>query len=281
MNRLTGIPYSFTAHGSDLHVERKMLDKKVENSAFTVTISEFNKNVILEDCGRQFRDKIEVVHCGVDPDEFKPDWKAKQSRPFQIICIASFEEVKGHIYLLQACQLLHKKDLNFECHLVGYGPLKKQMTRHVKQMGLEERIIIHAPKTRPEVIQMYAQSHVKVLPSVPTKQGKREGIPVVLMESMAMGLPAISSQLSGIPELVEDGRTGILVEPRDVKGIAAALERLYHDHELRLKMGKAGRKKVIEEFNLPQNAKQLSALFLAKFEPRNRASRSKAELAEV
>jgi glycosyltransferase involved in cell wall biosynthesis len=281
INRLTGIPYSFTAHGSDLHVERKMLDKKVENSAFTVTISEFNKNVILDECGRQAHGKIEVVHCGVNPDEFKPDWQAKESRPFQIVCIASFEEVKGHIYLLQACQLLNKKGLDFECHLVGYGPLKKQIIGQVKQMGLDERIIIHPPKARPEIIQIYAQSHVKVLPSVPTKQGKREGIPVVLMEAMAMGLPVVSSQLSGIPELVENGTAGILVGPRDAKAIAAALEQLYHDHELRLKMGKAGRERVIKDFNLPKNAKQLSKLFLSKFEPTNDEPRLEAEMAEI
>lgn len=281
INKLTGIPYSFTAHGSDLHVERRMLDKKVEASAFAVTISKFNKNLILEECGGRFDHKVEIVHCGVNPDEFKPELAGKKERPFQIVCIASFEEVKGHKYLIEACEILDKKGLDFECHFVGYGPLKKQITQLVTHLGLDKRIIIHPPLPRPEIIKMYARCHVKVLPSVPTKEGKREGIPVVLMEAMAMGLPVVSSQLSGIPELVEDGKSGILTQPCDVQALADALERLYRDPELRLKMGSAGRQKVLREFNLLNNAEQLSQLFLANFSRSSSVANLEAELVAV
>jgi glycosyltransferase involved in cell wall biosynthesis len=110
---------------------------------------------------------------------------------------------------------------------------------------------------------MLAAADVKVLPSVPTKQGKREGIPVGLMEAMASGLPVVSSWLSGIPELVEDGVAGILAAPRDVNGLAEALFRLSRDPELRRRMGEAGRAKVLREFNLEKNAEELARLFLA------------------
>ena len=281
INRLTGIHFSFTAHGSDLHVDRRMLDNKVKASAFAVTISQFNKNVMLESCGRQFEEKIKVVHCGVDPEEFKPEYSPKKERPLQIVCVASFEEVKGHKYLVQACQILNEKGLDFNCHFVGYGPLKKQVLRQVKEAGLQNRVITHNALPRPEVVKLLSQSDVKVLASVPTKQGKREGIPVVLMEAMAMGLPVVSSQLSGIPELVEDEGAGILVKPRDVKALAGALERLYQDPELRLRMGQAGRDKVIREFNLPKNAERLAGLFFTNLNRSSKSAKSEAELVDV
>ncbi|MFQ5638058.1 MAG: glycosyltransferase [bacterium] len=262
IKRLTGIPYSFTAHGSDLHVERRMLDKKIEQAAFCVSVSSFNKKVMLEECGEGVRDKIEVVHCGVAVDEFIPASGSSKNGPFEIICVASFEEVKGHQYLVEACQILNEKGVDFRCHLIGYGPLKKKVSEHIRQLGLQEKILVHKPMSRPEILERLASADVKILASVPTTRGKREGIPVVLMEAMACGLPVVSSQLSGIPELVEDGQTGILVAPRDVIGLANALLKLHQEPDVRQKMGKAGRTKVVAEFNLSKNAQRLSELFL-------------------
>ena len=263
IHRLTGIPYSFTAHGSDLHVDRTMLAKKILNSAFAITISNFNKNVMIEECGESVRNKVQVVHCGVDVEQFKPNSKMAINRPFQILCVASFEEVKGHQFLVAACKILEERGVDFRCHFVGYGPLRKRVIQQVEDLGLTERFIIHAARPRLEIIKMLSESDVKVLPSVPTKQGKREGIPVVLMEAMASGLPVVSSRLSGIPELVEEGVSGILVEPRDVNGLVEALLNLHRDSELRQRMGAAGRAKVLREFNLEKNAEQLAQLFLA------------------
>jgi glycosyltransferase involved in cell wall biosynthesis len=263
IHRLTGIPYSFTAHGSDLHVDRTMLAKKILNSAFTITVSNFNKNVMIEECGERVREKIRVVHCGADVSQFKPNFKKASSRPFQILCVASFEEVKGHRYLVEACKILKDRGVDFQCHFVGYGPLRNRVIEQVEKMGLKDEIIIHPPRPRQEIVKMLADADVKVLPSVPTKQGKREGIPVVLMEAMASGLPVVSSWLSGIPELVEDGVAGILAAPRDVNGLAEALFRLSRDPELRRRMGEAGRAKVLREFNLEKNAEELARLFLA------------------
>lgn len=266
IHRLTGIPYSFTAHGSDLHVDRTMLDKKILNSAFTVTISNFNKNVMIEECGERVRDKIRVVHCGADVSQFKPNFKKEDNRPFQILCVASFEEVKGHQYLVEACKVLKERGVDFQCHFVGYGPLRNRVIQQVQKLGLDDQIIIHPPRPRHEIVKMLADAEVKALPSVPTKQGKREGIPVVLMEAMASGLPVVSSRLSGIPELVEDGVAGILVVPRDVSGLAEALFNLSRDPELRRRMGEAGREKVLREFNLEKNAEELARLFLNKID---------------
>ncbi|NIR47291.1 glycosyltransferase family 4 protein [candidate division KSB1 bacterium] len=260
---LTGIPFSFTAHGSDVHVERRMLDKKIEAARFAVTVSDFNKNVMIEECGEQVGDKIKVVHCGVDPDEFIPNSKQKEDRPLRIICVASFEEVKGHKYLVEAFEILNRKGVEFRCDLIGYGPLKKKVRAQIRKAGLEDKVVVHKPRPRAEIVQMLREAHLKVLPSVRTKRGKREGIPVVLMEAMASALPVVSSRLSGIPELVEHNKTGLLVEPRDVQGLANAILKLVHDRKLRKTMGAAGREKVLREFDLRKNAEELSKLFLS------------------
>jgi glycosyltransferase involved in cell wall biosynthesis len=263
IHRLTGIPYSFTAHGSDLHVERRMLDRKIEAAAFAVAISTFNKNIMIEECHAPVRDKIHVIRCGVDPDSFTPMPRDEVNGPFQILCVASFEEVKGHAYLVAACQALRQQGVDFQCHFVGDGPLRRQVEEQIRRAGLADKIIVHGPLPRPQVINMLGSSEVFALPSVPTRNGKREGIPVVLMEAMACGLPVVSSDLSGIPELVDNEISGFLVSPEDSAALADALQKLSADPELRRRLGKAGREKVLCEFNLRTNAARLAELFLA------------------
>jgi len=272
VHRLTGTPYSFTAHGSDLHVERRMLEQKIQAADFVVTISSYNKNLMIEECNSPVRDKIHVIHCGVDPDFFSPRKKETGNWPLQILCVASFEDVKGHTYLVSACQLLRQRGIDFECHFVGDGPVRVKVEAQIREAALTDRIIVHGPLPRTEIIKMLETSDIFTLPSVPTAGGKREGIPVVLMEAMACGLPVVSSQLSGIPELVDDEVSGILVPPCDVEGLANALQRLGADAALRQQMGRAGREKVLREFNLRSNAAHLAKLFLA-----TRASRAKLQ----
>jgi len=261
VHRLTGIPFSFTAHGSDLHVERRMLDRKVEAAAFAVTISSFNKEIMVKECGEQARGKIHIVHCGVDPDEFPYPTVRKNRDRFQIVCVAAFKDVKGHTYLVEACRILQERGVDFACHLVGEGELRSKIEEQIAQVGLQNKVILHGARPRSEIVSMLAQSDVLALASVPTPRGKREGIPVVLMEGMASGLPVVASRLSGIPELVEDGRSGFLVPPGDSLALADALQRLRDNSHLRQQMGQAGRDKVTREFNLMTNAARRATLY--------------------
>jgi glycosyltransferase involved in cell wall biosynthesis len=261
VHRLTGIPFSFTAHGHDLHVDRRMLDTKVQAAAFVVAVSEYNREMIVADCGEHVRDKIHVIHCGVDSEVFRPQAPRSGNRPLQMICVASFEEVKGHRYLVEACRLLREQRVDFICHLVGEGPLRNETERRIAEAGLGSRVIVHGGQPRPVVARMLAESDAAVLASYPTAQGKREGIPVGLMEAMASGLPVVATRISGIPELVEDGRTGYLVPPSDSAALAAALRRLAQDAEVRERMGQAGRDKVIAQFDLRTSAAELLELF--------------------
>ena len=263
IHRLTGIPFSFTAHGSDLHVDRRMLDRKVEAAALAVTCSQFNKNVMVDECGEEARDKIHVIYYGVDLDVFLSNGHEHRPGPLRIICVASYEEVKGHKYLVEACELLNERGVDFRCDLVGGGPLRRDVEKQIAQAGLQERFTLHGMLDRSAVADLLREADVKVLASFPTKGGKREGMPNVLIEAMAAGLPVISTQLTGIPELVETGRTGILVPPASGPALADALEELSRDPDLRRRMGAAGQERARRMFDRQLNASSLAALFEA------------------
>jgi glycosyltransferase involved in cell wall biosynthesis len=261
IRRLEGIPYSFTAHGSDLHRERRMLREKVREADFAVAISAYNRRLIERECGSDAADKVRVIHCGVDPEVFAPRRGARAPGPFRILCTGSLHEVKGQRYLIDACRLLAQRGLDFECRLIGSGPDARALARRIRRAGLASRVQLLGSCTRDEVAAELARADVLAAPSVPTASGRREGIPVVLMEALASEVPVVASRLSGIPELVEDGVEGTLVAPRDAGALASALARLAGDVELRAQLGRAGRRKVLREFDQHANAAALVARF--------------------
>jgi colanic acid/amylovoran biosynthesis glycosyltransferase len=260
ISRLTGIPYSFTAHGSDLHVERRMLDRKVAEAAFVVAISEFNRGVIVDHCGPGDADKVVVLHCGVDTDVFRALPRRAEVDVLRAVCVGTLHEVKGQANLLRAAAACRRDGVEVAVTFVGEGPDRDDLTRLAAEEGIAERVTFLGAATRAEVVAQLEAADVLVAPSVVTAGGKREGIPVVLMEAMASGLPVVSSRLSGIPELVDDGVSGILTEPGDVPALAAALRRLATDADLRAAQGRAGRARVEAHFDVRSNARRLLEL---------------------
>ena len=264
IHRISGIPYSFTAHGADFQVDQHMLCEKIIESAFTVTISEYNKQFLAEICGTHIQEKIKVLYSGVDTSVFKPLPPEKITAPkeiYTIISVGTFYEVKGHTYLIEACRLLKKQELDFKCYLIGSGPFKSQLSQQVTNAGLQEHIIFHGQRTRQEVAEILKSADVLVLPSIPTSSGRREGIPVVLMEAMASGIPVVASNISGIPELIKDNKNGLLVPPKDPELLAKALLKLCADENLRVKLGQAGRQTILQDFDLHKNANSLIQMF--------------------
>lgn len=261
IHRLTGIPFSFTAHGHDVQCDRRMLGEKLGAAEFVVTVSNYNRELMVRECGEHLREKIHVIHCGVDTAHFTPESLRRSPGPLRIICTATLREVKGHAHLIEACRLLRQRGIAFHCDLIGSGELRTQVEAQIDSAGLADAFALHGPQPRAEVRRILHAADVHVLPSVLASNGMHEGIPVALMEAMACGLPVVSSAISGIPELVEDGISGLLAAPRDSTAIADALERLAGDPDLRARMGAAGRKKVIREFDLAANTAKLAALF--------------------
>src|SRR5712664_1600403 len=142
VHRLTGIPFSFTARGSDVQSDAHMLKEKVEAADFVISVSEYNKEIILRKCGPGVDKKIHVVHGGVNVDRLSPRPQSAAHRQLRILCVARFEEVKGHTHLIEACRLLKDRSLPFECRLIGDGPLVPQIRNQIRQSGLSGEVLM-------------------------------------------------------------------------------------------------------------------------------------------
>lgn len=265
VHRLTGIGYSFTAHGSDLHIDQTMLAEKIDEARFVVTISHYNQIFIAEHVGAARADKVHIVHCGVDTDLFRPPEGPRQSAaqgPLRILCIAALRDVKGHRHLIDACALLTTRGIAFRCELVGEGPMRRDIERQIASLGLTDKVLLLGPLPQKRILcKLREETDVVALTSILAPRGNREGIPVTLMEAMACALPVVSSHISGIPELVEDGISGLLAAPGNAEAIANAMERLASDPALRAALGHAARMRVVSAFDIHRNAGELARLF--------------------
>lgn len=268
VNMLTGLPYSFTAHAHDIYVERPMLDEKLRRASFVVTISEYNRRLLHTLYGA-LANKTVVIHCGVDPDVFQPRLAHQSRNPFTILCVASLQDYKGHPYLIDACHQLKQQGIPFRCLLVGEGEERPAIETQIAERGLTQHVTLLGHQPRSRVSELVGEADVMVLPSISTSTGKQEGIPVALMEALASEVPVVASAISGIPELVEDGHTGLLVPERDALALAQALLRIYQEPALGQQLGAAGREKVLREFNLRANAAALFALLMRDWSARS------------
>jgi colanic acid/amylovoran biosynthesis glycosyltransferase len=263
INRLVGLPYSFTAHGSDLHVDRHMLCEKVTAARFVVAISEDNRQVIELECPAAPAGRVSVIHCGVDTSVFRPaDGASTRSsraaaaggRQLEILAVGTLHEVKGQSVLVDACRELAARGVAVRARLVGDGPDRPMLTERIAAAGLEGQVQLLGTRTRQEIADLLGSTDVLVAPSVPTQAGKREGIPVVLMEAMSSGVPVVASRLSGIPEIVCDGVNGRLFPAGDATALADVLEQLAGDDGLRDRLGGAARATALREFDVDTNA---------------------------
>lgn len=261
IHRLVRIPYSFTTHGSDLHVERRMLCAKLADASFAVTVSSFNRKVMESECASA-ASRVKIVHCGVDTQRFRPSPRGP-SETFRILCIGTLHEVKGQNYLVEACRRLADAGIDFECTIVGDGVDRHALEERVRRLDLGSRVRFSGHRSSEEIAAMLRSADVLVAPSVAASDGKMEGIPVVLMEAMSSGVAVIASRLTGIPELVTPEVSGTLVEPRDVAGIASALMALERDEDKRRRLGDGGRAMIEAEFDVAKNAATLVSLIRA------------------
>ena len=253
-SRLTGIPYSFTGHGLELYKYTTMMAEKIEKAAFMVTISEYNRKFL-----RPFtRDpkKIEVVHCGIDPDHFRPPESGEERGVVRILSVARLERYKGMHVLLEACEKLRAEGgTDFQVIIVGDGPQREKLGEEAADRNLGDAISLPGAIPQEKVVDEYRDSDIFVLPSFV------EGIPVVLMEAMACELPVIGTEIYGIPELVEDGVSGFLVPPGDADSLAQVLRELLADPGMRKRFGKMGREKILKEFTIVSSSARLERLF--------------------
>ena len=262
---LTGIPFSFTAHAKDIYCsDPEVLDRKIHRAEFVVTCTEYN---------RQFLQKVSTngtpihrIYHGIDTQQFHAravDRRSQAEALPTLLSVGCFREKKGFTTLLRACRILKQQGRRFRCWIVGDGPLRPVLEALIRVLDLQDSVSLLGKKTQDEVIGLYREATVFLLPCEVADNGDRDGIPNVLMEAMAMGLPVVSTDVSGIPELIRHDRNGCLVPQRDPEALATMLGRLLDDPGLRDAFSRAGQETVAQKFSTFHMSRQLTTLFLA------------------
>jgi glycosyltransferase involved in cell wall biosynthesis len=259
---LGGPPYSFTVHGPEEFDKAKAiaLEEKINRAKKVVAVSSFGKSQLYRWCDRKHWSKIHVVHCGVDELFLRQPHIPIPDQP-RLVCVGRLCEQKGHLLLVEAASQLAVEGLQFRLVLVGDGPLRPQIQTMIAQLGLQDHIEITGWASNYEVQQQILASRAMVLPSF------AEGLPVVLMEALALSRPAISTYVAGIPELIESGVCGWLVPAGSVEDLAAAMRSALQLPVEKLdQMGRVGSERVTERHNSAIEASNLAALFPSNIE---------------
>ena len=247
---LLGVPFSFTGHAADLFRERAALADKIRRAEFIICISNFHREFFLANGARA--EQLHIAYCGIDTTSFSPSTRKRQpGQRFQIRSSGRLVEKKGFDYLIRACRILRDRNVDFECVIAGSGPLQADLTRQIEELGLTDCVSMTGKPLKQEDIPAFMHGgDVYCLPCVWASDNDVDGLPQMLMEAMACGLPVISTRLVGIPDLVIHEETGLLVEPNQAEPVADALQRAKDDPELSARLAEAGRKFVIERFDL-------------------------------
>lgn len=263
-HHLTGIPYTFTAHAKDIyfHTKPRLLRAKIKHARAVVTISEYNRMHLRRLTHPAQSQKVRCVYNGMDLSCYSNGHPSIEKLPVpSILTVARLIEKKGIGDLIRACYILRERGRSFRLEIIGKGPLRISLKILVHLLKLQDIVRFRGALVQEDVRQAYRRADTFALPCLISEDGDRDGIPTVLLEAMACGLPVVSTGVSGIPELVESGRDGILVEPRNPKMLADALDQLLSDKDLRKKLGAAARAKVTKQFSVERSVTELLGLF--------------------
>lgn len=252
-------PFGMTCHAHDIFVNDHLLKEKIESARVGVTISRFNVDYLTRHVTPRARERLHVVHCGVDlsATPFRRDGR----EPGTIVAVGRLDPIKGFDVLVDALAVLRDEGRKVRCRLIGQGPLEADIRDRVARHRLGDTLELAGALPQDQVRAALYRASIFTLPSVVTPRGDRDGIPVSLMEAMAAGTPVVSTRVSGIPELVEDGREGLLVPERDPRALARALARLLDDPALADRMAHEARAKVEREFDAAREAEKMRRLF--------------------
>jgi colanic acid/amylovoran biosynthesis glycosyltransferase len=254
---LLDVPYSFTAHAHDIYLDQLHLRTLVTDAKAVAVISEFNR-AWLEPYGAGSATPAHLVRAGIVPAayEFRPR-ALPEAGPIRAICVATLKDLKGHSVLFDALASGGPELERVQLDLIGSGPLEGALRAQVARLGLERRVRFHGTVPEDEVARMLGEADVFVLASIVTPAGWMDGVPVALMEALASGIPVIASRLSGIPELVRDGQTGLLAQAGDSADLARAFGALLADPDAAIGRARAGRELVEELFDIERSAEQM------------------------
>jgi glycosyltransferase involved in cell wall biosynthesis len=269
---LMGIPFSFTAHAKDLYLSTpESIAGKAIRADFITTCTEYNADYLRSIVLDNDREKVHTVYHGVDTNRFGFRHERSSRTIPIIVSVGRLVPKKGHSNVIRAARLLHDRGFDFRLEIYGQGDLKEPLHRQIEEEGLASVVRLHGARTQDELIQVYRKADVFVLAPIVTPNGDRDGIPNVLLEAMATGLPAVSTTISGIPEVIEHGINGLLVPSEDPEAVADALAALLDDPDLRESLGANAAQSVRARFDAAANAEYMASLL--GFERTDRAHR--------
>lgn len=245
MSRLSGLSWSFTCHAHDIFLNPSLLPEKLERAEFVLTCTGDNKRH-LASLSPAARDKVRVSYHGLDLRLFRPAVRLAEGPP-AILAVGSLLECKGFDILIEACARLAARGADFRLTIAGGGPEEPSLREAATRAGLDARVRLTGYLTQKDLVPLYQQADIFVLPAVLEMHW---GIPNVLVEALACGLPVVTTALPSLPELVEDGREGLVAANRDPEDLAAKIGRLIAEPALRRAMGRAGRQRVEASFDI-------------------------------
>ena len=260
-SQLSGIPFGFTAHAKDIYTsDPRQLSEKIDSARFVVTCTEYNRNHLTSISG-QSATPIRRIYHGTDLSLFSEKKLHEPAPPYHILTVARLTAKKGLPTVFRALKHLCDRGIQLQYTLIGDGDQRKHILSLIKKRKLGH--VTHWLGTQPHevVIEHYRQADLFVLGCEVAPNGDRDGIPNVLLESMAMGVPVVATRVSAIPELVEDGKNGLLVPPGSPHQMAEAIQRLLTEQKLRRSIIKAGRRRVLQNFDSSVLIRDLAALY--------------------
>ena len=263
VHRLTGVSYSISTHAKDIFQHDPFASAKLRErmlrARFIVANSRFSAEHIRR--GLNNEGEVHVVYNGLDLELFRPR-SAEPEQPL-ILGVGRLVEKKGFSDLLAACAILRQKGMKFSCEIVGTGVLSNRLKEEIRQTGLGDRVKLVGPLAQDVLWERYASASVFALPCVQAADGDRDILPNALKEAMAVGVPVITTRLEGIEELVSDGESGLLVGAGQPEALAAGLERLLKEPQLRLRLSAAARQVIEQRFDRRHNFANLKLLLEA------------------
>lgn len=258
---VANIPYSVTAHAKDIYCdysETQDLPVKMRDAAQVITVSDFNLAHLAQSYGLDST-RLSRLYNGIETDRFS--WQAPSGQSKRILAVGRLVEKKGFHILIESMLLLKEQGIDATCDIIGGGEDEARLRQQIEASGLEDRITLLGPMPQRDIIQRMRDAALMACPCVVGRDGNRDGLPTVLIEAMALGLPCVSTDVVGIPELVRDGDTGLCVAEGDPIALADAMARLLADTDLRLTLSKNARDLIANEFEISHNAKTQRQIF--------------------
>ncbi len=247
---LSSVPFSFFAHAKDIYTShRAQLREKIDMAKFVVTCTKYNQKY-LSDLAGDTTTPLFCVYHGINLDYFSPKLNNTScAMPYKLLTVARLTEKKGLSTIYHALALLKKRGIKFKHTLIGQGDDKNRVIELIEKLGLKNETRLCGTLTHEDVIGYYAKSDLFVLGCQIAKNGDRDGIPNVMAESMAMNLPVVATNVSGLPEFLEERVSGMMVSPKDSNALANAMETLLKDEKLREKVTLEARNRITRSFN--------------------------------